>query len=285
MSSNQLLIGCHVSTRGGYGRAARRAWEIGARSFQYFPKNPRSMSIKTLDASAAADCLTFCREHGMPSIAHTPYPINIAIGDSRGRELYELTVKSLQNDLIIAEACGTVGIVVHFGHFKGRDALQGYKNIIQCLNETLSGWQGSAKILLENQAGTPGSMGITLDELVNIRRLSDYPEKIGFCLDTCHAYASGVWDPRTTDALVERGRELGYWSDLAAVHLNDSKYPLGSGKDRHERIGQGYIGEEAFQALLSYPEFHGKALVLETDAGEDGTHRGDIAKVKSWPID
>lgn len=283
--SNKLLIGCHVSTRGGYGRAARRAWEIGARSFQYFPKNPRSLSVKAFDKAAAADCFRFCKENGLPSIAHTPYPVNIASGDSRGGELYDLTIKSLQNDLLIAEACGSVGIVVHFGHFKSSDPLQGYKNIIQCLNETLLNWNGRTKLLLENQAGKPGSMGITLDELVNVRRLSDYPDKIGFCLDTCHAFASGVWDTRETEALIERGRNLGYWADLDAVHLNDSKYPLGSGKDRHERIGQGFIGTEAFQELLSYPEFSGKALVLETEAGEDGTHKDDIAKVKSWPIE
>ncbi|MWV42267.1 deoxyribonuclease IV [Paenibacillus sp. HJL G12] len=275
MNSNRL-IGCHVSTRGGFGRAARRAWDMGARAFQYFPKNPRSLAWKDLDASAAADCFRFCREKGMPSIAHTPYPVNIAAGGTKGNELYQATVASLKNDLIIAEACGSVGIVVHFGHLKSSDPLQGYKNIIQCLNETLAGWQGSAKILLENQAGQPGSMGITLEELVNVRNLSDEPHKIAFCLDTCHAYASGTWIPGKTDQWIERGRDLGYWNDLAAVHLNDSKYPSGSGKDRHARIGEGCIGTEAIVDLISYPEFAHKPLVLETEPGHDGTHQEEI---------
>ncbi|GAB6990078.1 deoxyribonuclease IV [Paenibacillus pini] len=276
------MIGCHVSTRGGYGRAARRAWDMGARSFQYFPKNPRSLHIKDLDGHAAADCLLFCKQKGLLSIAHTPYPVNIAAGEGHGRELYELTIMSLMNDLMIAEACGSVGIIVHFGHFKSKDPLQGYKNIIQCLNEVLATWNGKTKILLENQAGLPGSMGITLEELVQIRSLSQYPEKIGFCLDTCHAFASGTWDPSKTEQMIEKGQALGYWENLDAVHLNDSKYPLGMGKDRHARIGQGYIGDEAFKSLLSYREFSGIPIVMETEAGEDGTHREDISKVNCW---
>jgi deoxyribonuclease-4 len=249
---------------------------MGAKSFQYFPKNPRSLAIKELDAAAAADCFHFCREKGMPSIAHSPYPVNIALGDTRGSELYHTTVASLKNDLAIAEACGSVGIVVHFGHLKSSDPLQGYKNIIQCLNETLAGWQGKTKILLENQAGQPGSMGITLEELVYVRNLADEPQKIAFCLDTCHAYASGTWDPGQTDQWLERGCELGYWKELAAVHLNDSKYPLGSGKDRHARVGEGCIGTEALIGLISLPEFAGKPVVLETEPGSDGTHRDEI---------
>jgi deoxyribonuclease-4 len=270
------LIGCHVSTRGGFGRAARRAWDMGAKSFQYFPKNPRSLAIKEVDAAAAADCFRFCREKGMPSIAHTPYPVNIAIGDTKGAALYQATVASLQNDLTIAEACGSVGIVVHFGHLKSSDPLQGYKNIIQCLNETLAGWQGNAKILLENQAGQPGSMGITLEELVYVRNLADEPHKIAFCLDTCHAYASGVWVPGQTERFLERGHELGYWQVLTAVHFNDSKYPSGSGKDRHARVGEGDIGTEAMLRLILSPEFEGKPVVLETEPGLDRTHRDEI---------
>ncbi|MCJ8012544.1 deoxyribonuclease IV [Paenibacillus sp. KQZ6P-2] len=274
--NSKRLIGCHVSTRGGFGRAAKRAWDMGARAFQYFPKNPRSLAWKELDAAAAADCFHFCREKEIPSIAHTPYPVNIAVGETRGKELYQTTVASLKNDLIIAEACGSVGIVVHFGHLKSKDPLQGYKNIIQCLNETLADWQGSAKILLENQAGQPGSMGITLEELVHVRSLANEPHKIAFCLDTCHAFASGTWKPGDTDRFIEKGHELGYWRDLAAVHLNDSKYPLGTGKDRHARIGEGLIGTEAIIDLISYPEFERRPLVLETEPGRHGDHQEEI---------
>ncbi|AJS58325.1 deoxyribonuclease IV [Paenibacillus sp. IHBB 10380] len=279
---NEIKIGSHMSIRGGYGRAARRAVDMGAKSFQYFPKNPRSLHIKTLNSRDAADCAMYSQENGILSIAHTPYPVNMAIGQSRGIELYNLTVSSLQNDLDIAEACGSLGIVVHFGHYKGTDPLQGYKNIIECLNDVLSSWEGNTKLLIENQAGHGGIMGTTLEEMVNIRGLSRYSDKIGFCFDTCHAFAAGVWDPSNTRALIEKGRQLEYWKDVVAIHLNDSKFPFGSGQDRHARVGEGCIGEEAFRQLFSYPEFQYTVAIMETEAGEDGTHKEDIAKIMKW---
>ncbi|MGG1876036.1 deoxyribonuclease IV [Paenibacillus cisolokensis] len=277
-----IRIGSHVSTRGGFLAAARHAADIGGSCFQYFPKNPRSLHIKQPDIRDAQACAAFCREHDLQSIAHTPYPSNMAVGQSRGDEHYRLTVQSLVNDLVIAEACGSLGIVVHFGHLKSEDVLAGYQNVIRCLNDVLAGWRGSAKLLIENQAGDHGSMGMTLEECVKVRQLAEHPEHIGFCLDTCHLYAAGGWNPARTDELLAKGQELGYWDHLVAVHLNDSKYGAGSRKDRHARIGQGMIGEEGLRSLVLSTELAGKMFVLESEKGEDGTHREDIAEVLSW---
>lgn len=255
---------------------------IGGKAFQYFPKNPRSLHIKTPDLRDARACAAYCREHDLVSVAHTPYPSNMAVGYSRGEDHYQLTVESLVNDLIIAEACGSLGIVVHFGHLKGEHVLQGYQNIIQCMNDVLSKWTGQAKLLIENQAGDHGDMGMTLEELVKVRELAKQPEKIGFCLDTCHLFAAGQWDINHTENLLQKGSELGYWNHLIAVHLNDSKYGAGSRKDRHARIGRGMIGIEALKSLVLAPELTGKAFILESEKGEDGTHQGDIAEVLSW---
>ncbi|OMD38482.1 MULTISPECIES: deoxyribonuclease IV [Paenibacillus] len=274
-------IGAHVSIRGGYGRAARFAWESGATSFQYFPKNPRSLKLKTVDIRDTRDCALFCQEKGITSIAHTPYAINMAANrdDATPRKVY---VDSLLNDLEIAEACGSLGIVVHFGHFAGMEPLQGYQNIIQCMNETLESWEGNAKLLIENQAGNHGTEGITLEELVKVRELSQFPEKIGFCLDTCHAFAAGIWNPEHTEDLLERGNQLGFWPHLVAVHLNDSKFPFDSRRDRHAGIGKGYIGEEGLKRLITSDPLRKKSVVLETEKGSDGSHRNEIATVRSW---
>lgn len=280
--NNDMLIGSHISIRGGYAKAARRAMDMGARSFQYFPKNPRSLHIKDFDVKDAEKCKLLCREAGIVSIAHTPYPVNLAIDGSHDPELYNLTVRSLKNDLDIAEACGSLGVVVHFGHYKGIDPLQGYKNILQCLNKVLVSWEGKAKVLIENQAGHGHTMGTTLEEMVNIRSLSQYPEKIGFCFDTCHAFTAGLWDTSNSDSLIEKGQVLDYWKDLVAVHLNDSQFPHGSGQDRHARVGEGFIGEKSFQKLLTFPDITHAAIVMETEAGEDGTHKEDISRVLSW---
>ncbi|WP_405152842.1 deoxyribonuclease IV [Paenibacillus sp. FSL K6-0108] len=275
-------IGAHVSTRGGFLQAAKRAYDMGATAFQYFPKNPRSLGLKELDLKDAEQCRDWCETQGISSIAHSPYPTNPALGKTRGEAGFHATIASIQNDLLIADACGSVGTVVHFGHLKSNEPLEGYQNLISCLDTALADWDGQAKVLLENQAGDHGSMGTTMEELIQIRKLSRYPEHIAFCFDTCHAFASGMWTTGNEASMLENGRLLGYWDALAAVHFNDSKYPSGSCKDRHARIGQGFIGTEAMQELLSAPEFRQAVVVLETESGEDGTHRGDIELMRSW---
>ncbi|MFB5758877.1 deoxyribonuclease IV [Paenibacillus medicaginis] len=275
-------LGAHVSTRRGFYKAAQRAREAGALSFQYFPKNPRSLALKTLDVPDAEACRGYCADHHLISIAHSPYPVNPAAGASRGEAAYALMVASLLNDLEIAEACGSVGIVVHFGHLRSSDPLEGYKNIIGCLDAVLGRWTGKAKILLENQAGDHGSMGTTLEEMVQIRSLSKFPARIGFCLDTCHAFAAGLWNGGVDESLLDKGVQLGYWDALCAVHLNDSRYPGGERKDRHARVGSGYIGELGFRWLLGQRPFQHIPLIMETEQGSDGTHRADIRKVWEW---
>lgn len=278
----ELKIGGHLSIRRGYAGAAEEAVRTGAGAFQYFPKNPRSLTVKSFDRRDAERCRQLCEKHGILSIAHTPYPSNLAVSPSDGNEQFERTVLSLRNDLEIAESCGSIGIVVHFGTYKDRNPLQGYQNIIQCINEVLRGWQGNAKLLIENQAGDHGDMGMTLEELVQIRKLCDSPQNIGFCLDTCHAFAAGMWNGESDDSFAVKAAELGYWNGLAAVHLNDSKYPVKSRKDRHARPGQGYIGENGFRSLLQMDAIRQQPLILESETGEDGTYREDMERVRRW---
>lgn len=271
-------IGSHVSIRNGYSGAARTAHALGANAFQYFPKNPRSVTIKSFDPQDAEACASYCRQHDIRSIAHAPYPINLAAESADRRDLQ---AESLLNDLTIAEACGSVGLVVHFGIYKekGKDRLQGYKNIIQCLNQVIARWSGSAQILIENQAGD-GDMGTTFEELTQVRSLTDAPNRIGFCFDTCHAFASGIWNGRNWQELLEKGTKLGYFEHLRAIHLNDCQYPSGSKKDRHARVGDGFIGAEPIAELLRSSFAAHIPIVLETPYDEDGTHRGQIAQLR-----
>lgn len=274
-----VKIGCHLSIRNGYLEAAKAAVKLQATAFQYFPKNPRSLTVKQWNAKDADACASFCKEQGIYSIAHSPYPTNLAVDEG---ELQKATVRSLRNDLAIADACGSVGVVVHFGKYKGTDPLQGYKNIIQCLHEVLSDWQGNAKLLIENQAGEGSGMGTTLEELVQIRNLSAFREHIGFCFDTCHAYASGLWPTSSGgwSMLEEKASRLGYFDHLQAVHLNDSVYEGGSGKDRHAIIGTGHIGAERFRQCLRTFSGLDLPLVLETPAPSGGNHGPEIRYVQ-----
>ncbi|MEF3301628.1 deoxyribonuclease IV [Paenibacillus sp. GYB003] len=269
-----MHFGAHVSIRGGFLEAAKLASHIGGTAFQYFPKNPRSLAVKKLDRRDAEACAAYCREHGMLSIAHTPYPTNLAVdaGDRR-----EVVVRSLLNDLEIAEACGSVGVVVHFGVYKGTEPLNGYKNIVSTLNEVLSRWDGSALLLVENQSGEHARMGMTFEELVGIRNLCVKPESVGFCLDTCHAFASGLWNGADWDVVRAKGESLGYFRLLKAIHLNDSVYPHKSYKDRHANIGKGEIGENAFRSFLASMKAAPIPAILETPAGPAYTHEQEIA--------
>lgn len=278
----KVKVGGHLSIRGGFYGAAKAALQLGAGAFQYFPKNPRSLTVKSIDPRDAEQCRTLCQEHGLVSIAHTPYPSNLATGKDADAVAYQRVVESLRNDLEIAEACGSVGIVVHFGTFKSGNPLQGYQNIIQCINDVLSGWRGSAKLLIENQAGDHGDMGMTIEELVQIRNLCRDSEHIGFCLDTCHAFGAGMWRGEGDESFAAKAEELKFWDGLCAVHLNDSKYPVLSRKDRHARVGQGHIGEAGFRWLLRIDAIQRSPLIFESETGEDGTYREDMERVRRW---
>jgi apurinic endonuclease (APN1) len=256
-----MRIGCHVSIRGGYAEAAVRAARLGCAAFQYFPKNPRALGLKAFDRADARRCAEYCRERGIVSIAHAPYPVNLA---AERPEQRERMAASLLNDLDIAEACGSIGVVVHFGIYKGADPLAGYRLIIDALNAVLGRWTGEAKLLIENQAGDHAPMGTTIEELVQIRRLCAHPERVGFCLDTCHLFASGEWNGRNEADWFRRARELNYFDHLAVVHANDSLHGSGRRIDRHAPLGAGRIGEESFRRLLSAPELRRVPHVLET---------------------
>jgi deoxyribonuclease IV len=276
-----MIFGCHISIRNGYSGAARLAASYGATAFQYFPKNPRSLSIKDFDRGDAAGCKEFCQEYGIVSVVHTPYSTSLTPSEDKK----ELTIASLLNDLEIADACGSVGVVVHFGsQISKTDPLASYHLMLDMLNSVLSQWEGECLLLIENNAGTKGALGTTFEELVQIRNLADYPEKIGFCLDTCHMFASGLWNGENTEEFFLKGQELAYFEHLKIIHLNNSKYPTGSKKDRHANIFQnGLIEVESLKAIVTSPIVKHIPLVLETPDDEGITHKEEIEQLlKKW---
>lgn len=272
-----MKLGSHVSIRNGYKVAAQTAVRIGAEAYQYFPKNPRSLSVKTFDRKDAEQCAAFCKENGILSIAHAPYPVNLSV---EGKEMRQALQLSLANDMEIAEACGSVGLVVHFGKYRGHDPLEGYKLMIDMLNRLLADWEGELLLLIENNAGQGGRMGITLEELVQVRKLASCPEKIGFCLDTCHAFASGLWDGKNWPDVEFQGKGLDYFQHLKAIHLNDSVYGYASFRDRHANVGKGKIGLEGMAQFLQSTELRGLPVVLETPDSAGYTHQDEIRFIR-----
>ncbi|GIN89809.1 putative endonuclease 4 [Siminovitchia terrae] len=262
-----MRFGCHLSIRDGYLGAAKKAYAINASAFQYFPKNPRSLSVKDYNKEDAALCKTFCKENGILSVSHSPYPTSLTPHNDQKRVHI---IDSLLNDLEITEACGSIGVVVHFGKpVPHLTLLESYQLMIEMLNDILKQWEGTAKILLENNAGIPGTMGTTLEELVQIRKLSEFPEKIGFCLDTCHAFSCGLWDGENWNDVLKKGEGLHYFDGLEVIHLNNSKYEAGKGKDRHASIFKGgRITLEQFDQLINTPLLVNTPFILETPKEE-----------------
>lgn len=276
-----MLVGSHVSIRNGYLGAAKTAAANHAAVFQYFPKNPRSLSIKNFNHEDAENCRIFCARHQLKSVAHTPYSTSLTPPEERTN----LTLQSLLNDLEIADACGSIGVIVHYGsQISSADPLASYHLMLRMLNAVLSQWEGECLILLENNAGTKGALGTTFEELVQIRSLCEYPEKIGFCLDTCHAFASGLWTGENTKELILKGEELGYWEHLKVIHLNNSKYPAGSRIDRHANIfNHGHIKQNDLEILIKTPILEEIPLILETPDDEGISHKEELEMIlRKW---
>ncbi|KHF38191.1 deoxyribonuclease IV [Halalkalibacter okhensis] len=268
-----MYFGSHVSIRNGYYAAAKTAYDLGGTAFQFFPKNPRSITVKDYNIDDAHQCATFCSKHNIRSIIHTPYPTKLIPEDIN---LEKKIVQSLVNDLEIAEACGAIGVVVHFGTTKKVPILEGYKKMIDMLNQVLSQFSGNAQLLIENNAGAGSDMGITFEELSQVRQLTDYPEQIGFCFDTCHAYASGLWNGNDWNEIEEKGMELDYFPHLKAIHFNNSKYPFSARKDRHANLLSGHLKAEQLIELLTSSVLTNIPFIVETPKDEGFTHQTEI---------
>ncbi|MCR8641586.1 deoxyribonuclease IV [Paenibacillus sp. N1-5-1-14] len=270
-------VGAHVSTSKGYLAAAERVHAMGGNAFQFFPKNPRTLiPKKSINEQDAKACAAYCKENEIVSITHAPYPLNLAVGPENSAIMLE----SMLNALMISDACGAMGLVVHFGNYHGEDRLQGYHNRIQLLNQATSLWSGNTLILIENQAGEGHGEGSTFEEMTTIRNLCQEPEKIGFCLDTCHAYASGLWKGFDWEEVALKGQAVGYFDHLKAVHLNESKFAAGEKRDRHAPIGYGKIGETHLKSMLQSPFLQNIPIVLETPATDYATHPQQLNDVK-----
>jgi deoxyribonuclease-4 len=268
-----MKIGCHISVSKGFFTAAKRADELGAKAFQVFTKNPRGLKPKKLNVADADRGREYCEEHGITLVAHTPYITNLS---TPKEDLKEVTIRSIKEDLRIAEAFGAVGAVVHCGKHVGEGEEFGRERMVETLNLILQDYDGPTKLLLENTAGQGSELGLTIRELVEIRNRTDEPEKIGFCFDTCHAFAAGIWNYDTFAELVKEMEETGYLDHLAAIHFNDSKAPFNSRKDRHEKIGKGEIGADALALFLKAPQFEGLPVVLETPVDDEVEYADEI---------
>ncbi len=277
-----VQVGCHVSIAGSIDRAVGRALERGCDTFQIFSRNPRGWRAKSLDPGVVDAFREAVKMSGIgPVVDHMPYLPNLASPDDA---IYEKSVAGLTEELRRCDILRIPYLVTHLGHHRGAGSDAGWERIIAAINRALAdeGEEGDVMLLLENTAGEKNSMGAEIAELTRIREGVDARERIGFCFDTCHAFAAG-YDLRTADAV---DAVFGEFEDLVGlehlrvIHLNDSKGELGGGLDRHEHIGLGAIGEEGFRHILRHPTIRSLPLICETPVDERRDDAGNIAKVR-----
>ena len=254
-------FGCHLSSSAGFLAMGKTASSIGADTFQFFTRNPRGGRAKALDPADAAALCAWMREHQFgPIVAHAPYTINPCSAEPRTREF---ALETMTDDLHRMEAVPGNYYNFHPGSHVGQGVEAGIAMIAETLNAIM--WESQqTTVLLETMAGKGSEIGGRFEELREILDRCDYPERMGVCLDTCHVY-DGSYDIVTDldGVLTEFDRVVGLHR-LKALHLNDSKNPFASHKDRHACIGQGSLGLETFRKIVNHPLLKDKPMILET---------------------
>lgn len=271
-----LQIGCHLSAAKGFLHMGKEAVSIGANTFQFFTRNPRGGKAKELDEEDVRQFLEFSREHGIGQIlAHAPYTINPCAKEER---TLAFARETLADDLKRMEYVPGNLYNFHPGSHVGQGEEAGIELIVETLNMVLKEEQ-STTVLLETMAGKGTEMGRSFEQLKAIIDRVELDSHLGVCLDTCHVYDAG-YDivGKLDEVLAEFDRVLGL-SRLKALHINDSKNPFESHKDRHEKLGEGSIGTDAFRAIVNHPKLAGLPMLLETPNELDGYAR-EIAMIK-----
>lgn len=263
-----MFLGCHLSIAGGLHKAIERAEELGTNALQIFSHNARSWTIKPLSEGDARKFRQAQSESSVEYVViHTSYLINLA---SPKEDVYRKSVEALREEIERAGRLDIPHVNTHVGAHLGSGVEAGLQRIARALDEVFRSPEAhdhpDVLVLLENDAGTGTSLGATFDELGAIIDNTREGERLGVCFDTCHGYAAG-YDFTSAEGLEEilgtLERKVGL-ERLKLIHVNDSKHPLGSRKDRHEHIGRGRIGREGFRRLVNHSRLRDLPFVLET---------------------
>lgn len=256
-----IYLGCHLTSAKGYENMAKEAISIKADTLQFFTRNPRGGRAKEIDPQDVGRFLALAGEHGLGRIvAHAPYTLNPCSKEEKTREFAYMT---MADDLARMEYTPGNYYNFHPGSHVGQGTEAGIELISRLLNDIIREEQ-TTTVLLETMAGKGSEIGGSFEELAAIIDRVNLKEKIGVCLDTCHVHDAGYDIAADPDGvLAEFDRVIGL-SYLKAIHINDSKNPLGAHKDRHEVIGAGHLGREAFVKLLTHPLLDGLPFILET---------------------
>lgn len=256
-----LNIGCHLSASKGFENMGLEALQINANTFQFFTRNPRGGKAKDIDEDDVNKLLKIMEENNFAKIlAHAPYTLNLCSADAGIREFAKNT---MADDLRRMEYLPGNMYNFHPGSHVGQGIEVGIDFIIEALNEILYKEQ-TTTVLLETMAGKGSEVGSKFEELKEIIDRVELDEKLGVCLDTCHVNDAGYDIVNNLDGVLEEFDRVIGLDRLKAIHINDSMNPLAAHKDRHQKIGEGYIGLEAFERIINHPKLRDLPFYLET---------------------
>ena len=262
-----LQIGCHLSSSKGFLHMGKEALSIHATTFQFFTRNPRGSKVKALDIDDINALLKLMDEHEIKHVvAHAPYTLNPCSATERTREF---ALETMQDDLMRLDYLPNQFYNFHPGSHVGQGVEEGIRQIIEVLNIILRPEQKTT-VLLETMSGKGSEVGSRFEELRQIIDGVTLKDKIGVCLDTCHVYDAGYDIVNNLDGVIEEFDRIVGLEHLHAIHLNDSKNPFCSHKDRHAKIGEGSIGLEAIIAIINHPKLCHLPFCLETPNELDG---------------
>lgn len=272
-----LVIGAHLSASKGYTAMLKQALSIGANTFQFFTRNPRGGAAKAMDEADVNAFLSLCAENAFGTIlAHAPYTMNLC---SDKESTCTFAVNTLADDLQRMEYTPHQLYNFHPGSHVGQGADVGIQRISDALNSVLFK-DMTTTVLLETMAGKGSEVGRSFEELRAIIDRVELQEKIGVCLDTCHVSDAGYDIVNHLDDVLETFDRIVGMDRLKALHLNDSKNPIGAHKDRHEKIGAGYLGVDTFARIVKHPQLKNLPMFLETPNELEG-YQTEIALLRS----
>ncbi len=259
-----MRFGFHISIAGGFSKVVERAKVRGCETIQFFSRNPRGWKYGPLKQEEVDEFRASIQSSPLfPIFLHLPYLPNIA---SPGSKFYRRSIDSIVTDLKRAEQIGAQYLIIHVGHRMKSSEEESIEAVSQGINQAFEKGKNSITLLLENTAGQGTEIGYTFEQLKRIISGIDEEKRIGICLDVAHCFEAGYDLSRKEgieQTLESFDRTIGL-KRLHLLHLNDSKTPLGSRKDRHWHIGEGYIGKEGFRYLINHPSIRNLPGIMET---------------------
>lgn len=272
----KINIGCHLSVSGGYEKMGKTALSIGANTFQFFTRNPRGGGIKVPTDEDIQGLIRIMKENNFaPIIAHAPYTFNPCAADEGIRDY---TKRTMAEDLRLLDKIPNALYNFHPGCHVSQGIEVGIAKTADTLNTILKKSE-KTPVLIETMAGKGSEIGKTFEEIKAIIDSIDDSSRVGVCLDTCHIHDGGYKISEDVYAVMEEFDKIIGIDRLKAIHLNDSKNPLGAKKDRHETIGNGYLALDSIIKIITHPVISKLPICLETPNELDGYAR-EIALLK-----